>query len=199
MSPVAAPVPGVRRPALRRLRWVVRVVSWLVTVVVTGIVLAAVVVPRVAGATPYTVLTGSMAPAYPPGTLVVVRPAEAEDLAIGDVVTYQLESGRPTTVTHRIVAVGWNGQGEKVLITQGDANGAPDVAPVRPVQVRGELWYAVPWVGHLSVLLSPAQHELLVQLAAGGLFLYAGSVVVQGYRTRPHPPRSSRHRDGVTA
>ena len=185
VGPVAVPVTGVRGPVLRRLALVVRVVSWLVTALVAGLVLAAVVVPRLAGATPYTVLTGSMSPAYPPGTLVVVRPAEAEDLAIGDVVTYQLRSGESTTVTHRIVGIGWNAEGEKILTTQGDANSVPDATPVRPVQVRGELWYAVPWVGRLNVLVSPAHHELVVRLAALGLILYAGGVVLDGWRRRP--------------
>ena len=178
-------------------RIVGRVLSWLVVAGVTALVGAGVVVPRLAGATPYTVLTGSMQPSYPPGTLVVVRPAQVEDLAIGDVVTYQLESGRATTVTHRVVGVGWSAAGEKVLTTQGDANGSPDVAPVRPVQVRGEVWYALPWVGRLNVLFSPAQHELLVRVAAGALFAYAAALLVSGSRRHPRGASTQRHRGHV--
>ncbi len=61
--------------------------------------------PRLGGATPYTVLTSSMEPEYPPGTLVVVRPVPIEEIGIGDVITYQLESGEPTVVTHRVVGL----------------------------------------------------------------------------------------------
>lgn len=166
-------------------RRVVRVVSWLVVAGVTALVGAAVVVPRLAGATPYTVLTGSMAPAYPPGTLVVVRPVAVEDVRTGDVITYQLRSGEPAVATHRVVGVGWTADGEKVLTTRGDANSAADAEPVRAVQLRGEVWYSVPWVGRLNVLLSPDQHQLLVRLAAGALFLYAGAVLLRGWRSRP--------------
>ena len=182
----ALPAPGLvaRGRDLRTLAWVVRAASWVLVALVTALVLAAVVVPRVAGATPYTVLTGSMTPTYPPGTLVVVRPVAVGDIAVGDVVTYQLHSGESTVVTHRVVGIGWTGAGDKVLTTQGDANDVPDVDPVRPVQVRGEVWYSLPWVGRLNVLLSPGQHAWLVRVAAGLLFLYAGSLLWRG-RRRP--------------
>lgn len=164
---------------------VVVLLSWLVTVAVTALVLAAVVVPRLAGATPYTVLTGSMAPAYPAGTLVVVRPVDAADVRIGDVVTYQLRSGEPAVATHRVVGVGWSATGERLLTTRGDANPVSDADPVRAVQLRGEVWYSVPWVGRLNVLLSPDQHRLLVWVAAGALFLYAGAVLLREWRAHP--------------
>lgn len=174
-------------------RRVVRVVSWLVTLGVTALVVAAVLVPRLAGATPYTVLTGSMTPAYPPGTLVVVRPVDIDEVRTGDVVTFQLHSGRRTVATHRVIGIGWTGAGEKVLTTRGDANEVADTTPVREVQLRGEVWYSLPWVGHLNVLMSPAQHELLVQLAAGCLFLYAGGVLVRGWRSRPSTGGPTTH------
>jgi signal peptidase len=166
-------------------RQVVRVVSWLVVLGVTALVMAAVVVPRLAGATPYTVLTGSMAPAYAPGALVVVRPVEIDEVRTGDVITYQLRSGEPAVATHRVVGIGWTAEGEKVLTTRGDANSVADAEPVRAVQLRGEVWYSLPWVGRLNVLLSPDQHQLLVRLAAGALFLYAGAVLLRGWRSRP--------------
>ena len=54
-----------------------------------------IVVPKVGGATPLTVLTQSMEPTLPPGTLVVVGPVEPADVRVGDVVTYQIRSGEP--------------------------------------------------------------------------------------------------------
>ena len=149
-------------------RWLLplRLLTWLLTASAAALVLAAVVVPRLGGATPYTVLTGSMAPVYPPGSLVVVRPVESTEVRIGDVVTYQLRSGEPAVATHRVVGVGWSADGERLLTTQGDANPVPDAEPVRGVQLRGEVWYSLPWVGHLNVLLTPGQHQRLVQLAA---------------------------------
>lgn len=178
-------------PGGRRWRLLVRLLAWCTCLVVTGLVVAAVVVPRVAGATPYTVLTGSMAPAYPPGTLVVVRPVDPSQVRIGDVVTYQLRSGEPAVATHRVVGVGWSAQGERLLTTRGDANPVPDAEPVRAVQLRGRVWYSLPWVGHLNVLLTPGQHQRLVQVSALLLFLYAGGVLWRGWRTRPRGARAA--------
>lgn len=152
--------------------WGGRVLAWLVILGVVGVLVAAVLVPRLAGATPYAVLTGSMRPHYPPGTLVVVEPVDPQDLRTGDVITYQLESGEPTVVTHRLTAVSTDLRGRVTFTTQGDANDAPD-EPVRPVQVRGRLWYALPYVGYAHVLLSGRQHQLVVLGAAGGLATYA--------------------------
>ena len=102
--------------------------AWVVILGAVGLLAAAVLVPRVAGATPYAVLTGSMQPGLPPGTLIVVRPVNDADLALGDIVTYQLESGEAPVVTHRVVAMGYDGRGELRLQTQGDANDVPDAA-----------------------------------------------------------------------
>jgi signal peptidase len=161
-----------------------RVASWLITCTAAALVGAAVLVPRLAGATPYTVLTGSMAPAYPPGELVVVRPVPAEDIGVGDVITYQRDSGEATVVTHRVVAVSWTAAGEQRFTTRGDANDAVDVEPVRAVQVRGEVWYSLPWVGRLNVLFTGDQRDLLARVVGLGLVAYAGSVVLAGWRRR---------------
>ena len=87
------------------LGWLGQLLAWMVILAVTTMLVATVGVPRATGATPYGVLTGSMRPELPPGSLVIVRPTAAADIGVGDVITYQLESGRPEVVTHRVVAV----------------------------------------------------------------------------------------------
>lgn len=137
------------------------------------LVTACVLVPRVFGAEPYVVLTSSMEPALPPGTLVVVRPVDPDEIGTGSVITYQLESGKPQTVTHRVVGVGAEGSGERVFTTRGDANDAADLEPVRAVQVRGELWYRVPWVGRFVNQVSPGHRALVEAVLVGLLLAYA--------------------------
>ena len=176
-----------------RTRWcaVLSILSWLVLGLAVAVVGAAVLVPRLTGSTPMTVLTGSMSPSYPPGTLVVVRPGPADDIAIGDAITYQLRSGEPTVVTHRVVGVGYDGKGERVFTTQGDANESPDREPVRAVQVRGEVWYAVPWIGRLNLLFTRGQHELITRVVAGGCFVYAAGLLYRSWRRRPQADPSA--------
>ena len=170
-----------------------RVAVWVVMLGLVAVLVAAVVVPRAAGATPYTVLTGSMAPAYPPGTVVVARPVPFDDISVGDVITYQIRSGEPEVVTHRVVAVGstLGGVSERTLTTQGDANDVPDQDPVSAEQVRGRIWYSIPVVGHLTSQITPDRREVAMSAAVGGLFLYAGYMFVTAARD------SRRRRDSA--
>lgn len=153
--------------------WLGHVLAWVVILLAACVLAVGVLIPRVAGAQPYTVLTSSMTPDLPPGTLVVVKPVDAADLRVGDVVTYQLRSGDPEVVTHRIRQVNAVVDGTVSFQTRGDANDVADRDAVRPVQIKGKLWYAVPFLGRANLLLTGRQHQLLVYVAATVLLGYA--------------------------
>lgn len=169
---------------MKVVRFVSQVLIWLLLLSATGAVAVAVVIPRIAGATPYTVLTGSMEPKYPPGTLVVVKPTPAKQIRIGDVVTYQLESGKPTVVTHRVISVGTRLDGKLSFTTQGDANDVPDPIDVQAVQIQGRLWYSVPYLGHVNNVFTGRQRQTLVLVASAGLIGYATFMFVGTIRDR---------------
>lgn len=158
------------------LRFAWRVLVWTVLLALLLVLVVAVLLPRAAGATPYAVLTSSMAPTYPAGTLVVVRPVDVDDVAVGDVITYQIESGESAVVTHRVISVGarMSDPAERVLRTQGDANTVPDADPVREVQVQGRLWYAVPYLGHVGTWISGPTRGAVTTAAVVVLLGYAG-------------------------
>lgn len=176
-----------RFPALR---WVGQVLAWVVILGATSAIVVAVLIPRIAGATPYTILTSSMEPNYPPGTLVVVRPTPVEEIGVGTVITYQLESGRKTVVTHRVTSVGYGADGARVFTTRGDANDGDDQEQVLPVQVRGTLWYAVPKLGWMSNVLDQDKRNTAVYVVAGGLGLYAVWMFAGAVRDRRRPTRT---------
>ncbi len=161
-----------------------RAVCWLVIGAVAAVVAAAVLVPRLGGGTPYVILTGSMRPALGPGSLVVTRPVAPGAIGLGSVITYQRESGDPTVVTHRVVAQGISAIGEPVVRTQGDANPVVDPGWIRPVQVRGERWYDVPYVGYVTTLLSSSARQGLQTLVIAGLLVYAAYMLTAGFRVR---------------
>lgn len=161
-----------------------QVLAWLLILAVSAVLAAAVLVPRLAGATPYVIETGSMQPGLPPGTLVVIRPVDPTSLATGSVITYQVRSGEPEVVTHRVIAQGIDTTGSLRFRTQGDANSAADQEWVQPVQIKGERWYAVPLLGHLTTLLTGAQRQALVLGLAGVLLAYAASMFAADLRGR---------------
>lgn len=170
--------------------WVGRVVAWLVILGIGAIVTIAVLIPRITGATPYVVLTGSMEPTMPPGTMVVVRPVKAQQLGINDVITYQLKSGEPTVVTHRIVEMG-SLRGRPIFRTKGDANDTVDQGWVRPVQIRGVKWYAVPYLGYVTAAITGQQRHVALVAVVTFLLGYAAFMFTSAYRDRTRQVRSS--------
>jgi signal peptidase I len=144
---------------------------------VAALAVLLIALPAAVGGMPLTVLTSSMEPGLPPGTLIVVKPTPIEEIRVGDVVTFQLRSGEPILVTHRVVERSVSSNGEVALVTKGDNNDLPD-DPIREIQVRGTLWYSFPWLGWVNNALNGEARDWLVPLAAGGLFAYAGYLMI---------------------
>ncbi len=148
--------------------------------IVVGIAVAVIVVPWLTNSVPLTVLTRSMDPVYPPGTLVVVQPTDAERIGIGDVVTYQPTPGQPELITHRVVAISRSTIGELSFTTKGDNNDAADAVPVIPDQIKGTVWYSLPWIGYLNSAVGGGGKTWLVIGLAVLLFGYAGWQFIGG-------------------
>lgn len=173
--------------AMRRtgvLGFIGQVAAWLVILALAAVLAVAVLVPRLGDATPYTVLTGSMEPTYPPGTLVVVKSVDPEEIHAGEVVTFQLESGESAVATHRVVEVSHELDGDVLFRTKGDANDAVDAEPVRPAQLKGRVWYSVPYLGHANDVLTGSQRQIAVYAAASLLMGYAAFMFTGSLRER---------------
>ncbi|GAA4161663.1 hypothetical protein GCM10022286_19590 [Gryllotalpicola daejeonensis] len=142
---------------------------------ILGIAVAAIAVPKLAGAVPLTVLSSSMEPTLHPGAMAVVRPIAQSDLGrirIGEIITFQPFPNDPTLVTHRVVQIKHLSTGDYVFVTKGDANSTVD-QPVRGKQVRATLWYAMPWLGWVNDLVNArGNRSWIVPTAAGLLFAY---------------------------
>lgn len=138
----------------------------VLVIIVFGLVLAIVAVPKVVGAVPLTVLTGSMIPTYSPGDIVVTKPyAKDQNPRIGDVVSYFPMANNPTLITHRIVTKNLSAQGS-TYVTQGDANGAAD-KPITSKQIAGKVIYSVPMVGKITHNLGSTSSRSIVITGAG--------------------------------
>ena len=146
--------------------------SLLVIVLALGVLV--IVVPAISGGTALTVLTQSMEPKLPPGTLIIIRPTPIGDIKIGDVLTYQIKSGQPEVVSHRVISRSDDTTGRATFITKGDNNDLPDAKPVQKVQIKGTLWYSIPWLGYVNNLVGGQGRSLLIPLVAVALLIYAG-------------------------
>lgn len=122
-------------------------------------------VPGFLGFQMYAVVSGSMEPAIPVGSLVYVEEADASALAPGDVVAYFSAVEPGTVVTHRVVE---NRADEGCLVTKGDANEDVDMLSVKYSQLIGRVRTSVPFYGFLAGFLGTFTGKLL---AAGGILV----------------------------
>lgn len=157
---------------------VLNLAAWALAALVLALLAVMIVIPRLTGWVPLTVLSGSMEPAIPTGSMVAIERIDGEaDLAgigTGDLITFMPRPEDPTLITHRVISQGARADGTTVFITQGDANNAPDPDPVGAEQIRGKVRYHVPYAGHLSTLLNVEQKQNGLVIVASGLFAYAG-------------------------
>ena len=112
---------------------------------------------RIAGWGTYSVISGSMEPAYHTGSLIYVRPVPVSELSEGDVITYSVAEG--VVATHRIVDVvaDEDGSGQVSFATKGDANETADAGLVDGRNVIGTPVIAIPLLGYLiSYLQRPS-------------------------------------------
>ena len=84
-------------------------------------------VPRVAGLQVFQVVSGSMEPAIPTGSIVYVRETEPAEAKEGDIIAFYSSSNSGAVITHRVVQ---NRVVSGELITKGDANAKEDLTPV---------------------------------------------------------------------
>ena len=164
-------------------RFIGQALSFALLGLVIAAGLALIIVPKVAGAKPLTILSGSMTGTYDVGDVVVVKPVKVDTLQIGDVITFQPFSDDPELTTHRIVGMSFGPHGRQ-FVTQGDANNAPDLEPISAEQVKGTVWYSVPKVGWVSVWVAGHTMRMLTDLVGIGLLLYAGVFIAGGLRER---------------
>lgn len=143
----------------------------LTSVVVTAVVLLTVLLVgfRLMGLQLFAVMSGSMEPTYPVGSVIYVDKVEADQIQSGDVITFKLKNG--TVVTHRVTEVIQEPDG-RLFITKGDANPMEDAYPVSENQIIGKSLFCVPYLGHFSSYLqTPVGMYTAIGVAAGMLLL----------------------------
>jgi signal peptidase len=145
-----------------------------VTVLIAPIILCLgvlIVLPAATQGAALTVLTGSMTPQIPVGSVVLVRPVDSRTLKVGDVATYQTAPGKEEFITHRILDIDTSTEPTSFTF-KGDANKGPDIDPVPAGAIRGEVWFHVPYLGAIrNALHGKAGLSLLAMLLLGGYAL----------------------------
>ena len=127
------------------------------------------VLPFVMGHKPVIVLSGSMEPVYPVGSMIYYKSSDFEDIKEGDVITFRLGGG--TLATHRVIRKDDENQ---EFITKGDNNQSEDVEPVSYEAVAGKTQKVViPYVGFIGQYIK----EIPIMVALGGLLIVCSMLI----------------------
>ena len=155
----------------------------LALVVILGPVTALVLLPIGLGLQRYVMsgdsMDGHRPDSIPRGSVVFERPVPADDLRVGDVITYRPPGSARVhgMVTHRIVAIDPDG-----IVTQGDALARPDPWRLQPHGTVPRVVLSLPWVGYAYLVLADPVLWLLLLGSAGLLGVLVTSSLVQSRR-----------------
>ena len=121
----------------------------------------------------YDVVSSSMEPAIPVGSVIYVETLRAEDVAEGDVIAFH---GGSSVIAHRVVK---NRVGEGEFITKGDANQGEDMTPTPYGSLIGKVVFHIPYAGVLMTMLSGTTGKIYAVLFAvcGVLLRMVGGIL----------------------
>ena len=145
-----------------------RVCSILGTVLLIILVIVCVplTLPRMAGIDIYTVVSGSMEPAIPTGSLVYVKNINPEDVKEDEVIAFYGAIDGGSIITHRVVT---NSTVMGEFITKGDANEENDMNPIPYDHLIGKVVLSIPKAGALAQTFS----SMAGKITAAGLIVLA--------------------------
>lgn len=118
---------------------------------------------RLFGLAPYTVLSSSMEPAYPVGSLIYVQDIPVNSIQVGDTITFVMNEAL-VVATHRVVEVNPE---QETFRTKGDANENIDGAAVHFENVLGRVSFSIPYLGYVAHFINSGQgrHRWICQQA----------------------------------
>ena len=129
----------------RSVKKIWNVISTVMLVIVVAVAML-LVGARLFGLQVYAVLSGSMEPTYHVGSVIYVEPVDPSEIQVGDPITFVMNE-ELTVATHRVVRIDAE---NSHFYTKGDANDAPDAAPVHFNNLLGKPVFTIPYLGYIS-------------------------------------------------
>ena len=119
-------------------------------------------VANLAGFTPLSVVSDSMAPTFQAGDLILIRSCDPASLKEGDIVTFHTIINNEFALnTHRIAEIDDQG-GARSYVTKGDNNEIADVHMITDGDIVGKFVTRLPKFGRVVEFLSSSTGFLLV-------------------------------------
>ena len=138
-----------------------------VELVIVIALVCAFIVPQLFGIVPDVVMSASMSPQVPAGSVAYIdENVGADEMKVGDMAVYRPSEGKQ--VLHRIVAI----DGDSFTF-KGDANNEPDSSSVDASQIVGRYMFHVPEIGRAYVFFDDNRVVTIVAIVVLNLLVYA--------------------------
>lgn len=141
------------------------IIFWLATVSLL-LAIAFIALPMLGGLEYRAIISGSMEPDIPVGSLVIIAKIKDAKVEIGDVITFAAAGDK--TVTHKVVGYDLS---KDAVITHGIANadGVNEITPYK--NIIGKVVFTIPWIGKAFLFVSSSRGKVITITAIAALYI----------------------------
>ena len=137
-------------------------------------------VPRFFGVRIYSVISGSMEPAIPTGSLLYITEAQPEEIEEEEVIAFYGVKDSASIITHRVIE---NRVVMGEFITKGDANQTQDMNPVPYDNFIGKVACTIPKAGKAAELFTSLEGKVLAAgVIAAAVLLQVVAALIEKFR-----------------
>ena len=157
-----------------------RILFWGSTVLLV-LAIAAIAVPKLLGVEMRAVVSGSMEPELPVGSLVVIVPAQADEIQVGDDISFATSDDK--VVTHRVERID---RDKNEFVTRGVANAADAFDPPNKYEnIIGVVRFHMPVAGFAFSALSTTHGKIIAVTAIAAVYLL--TTILSIWTKKPEP------------
>ena len=115
--------------------------------------------PDVFGIKTFTIISGSMEPNISVNDLVIIKEVEKSEIKKGDIISFKING---ETITHRVINVETDINGETLYTTQGDANNIQDYNKIKYENIEGKYIGKIPKIGGILIALKSKEKLTII-------------------------------------
>jgi len=137
----------------------------------------------VGGIRMFTVATGSMKPIYEVGDVLISKEVEPEEIKLGDDIVYKGEKSSfyGKIITHRVISIEKQEDGNYKIVTKGTANQQED-PEINQTQVYGKIIYKVKSLSYIGRLIQDIYIFYFIIFVPIGLLIFKQIKNIVNYR-----------------
>lgn len=117
----------------------------------------------------YIITTDSMKPNISQGDIIIIKETEEEKLKIDDIITFRKNN---KLITHRIIEIETDEDGNKQYVTKGDNNNIEDLEKVSYQEIEGKKIVKIPVLGKVVMLLQDEVYIILIAIIILLIYLH---------------------------